>query len=139
MRCLYPCRGVTGRDLRFMVSADEVRGIQGWFIRRLGGFQIPSTQLLPPSVMESSYSSRRNAGHFSRRQHLRDGSLHPLKPGQLVSCQYRIEPSGLGVKIVPISICYINPSALGLRCPNCTSPLQVADYCTNSVNKTQNT
>ena len=33
-------RGVTGRDLRFMVSIDEVKGIQGWFIRRLGGFPI---------------------------------------------------------------------------------------------------
>src|SRR4028118_1327101 len=33
-------RGVTGRDLRFMVSADEIRGIQGWFIRRLGGFPV---------------------------------------------------------------------------------------------------
>ncbi|HTL90596.1 MAG TPA: 1-acyl-sn-glycerol-3-phosphate acyltransferase, partial [Leptolyngbya sp.] len=30
----------TGRALRFMVTADEVKGIQGWFIRQLGGFPI---------------------------------------------------------------------------------------------------
>ena len=33
-------RPVTGRDLRFMVSADEVKGLQGWLIRRLGGFAV---------------------------------------------------------------------------------------------------
>ena len=33
-------RPTTGRDLRFMVTADEVRGLQGWFIRRLGGFAV---------------------------------------------------------------------------------------------------
>jgi len=33
-------RGVTDRDLRFMVSADEVTGLQGWCIRRLGGFPV---------------------------------------------------------------------------------------------------
>jgi 1-acyl-sn-glycerol-3-phosphate acyltransferase len=29
-------RLVSGRDLRFMVSANEMKGVQGWFIRRLG-------------------------------------------------------------------------------------------------------
>lgn len=31
-------RTVTGRDLTFMVSANEASGLQGWFVRRLGGF-----------------------------------------------------------------------------------------------------
>ncbi|HEY9812864.1 MAG TPA: 1-acyl-sn-glycerol-3-phosphate acyltransferase, partial [Candidatus Sericytochromatia bacterium] len=26
---------VTGRDLRFMVSANEMEGLQGWFVQRL--------------------------------------------------------------------------------------------------------
>ena len=30
----------TGRYLRFMVTADEVYGLQGWAIRRLGGFPV---------------------------------------------------------------------------------------------------
>ena len=33
-------RNVSGRDLQFMVSANEVKGIQGWFIRRMGGFPV---------------------------------------------------------------------------------------------------
>jgi len=33
-------RLVTRRDLRFMVSANEMKGVQGWFIRRLGGFPV---------------------------------------------------------------------------------------------------
>jgi 1-acyl-sn-glycerol-3-phosphate acyltransferase len=31
---------VTGRHLRYMVTADEMQGAQGWFIRRMGGFPI---------------------------------------------------------------------------------------------------
>lgn len=33
-------RTVTGRDLRFMVTEDEMQGLQGWLIRQLGGFPI---------------------------------------------------------------------------------------------------
>jgi len=33
-------RLAAGRDLRFMVTADEMQGIQGWAIRRLGGFPV---------------------------------------------------------------------------------------------------
>ncbi|MEB3292008.1 MAG: 1-acyl-sn-glycerol-3-phosphate acyltransferase [Synechococcales bacterium] len=38
---------VTGRHLRFMVTQDEMRGLQGWFIRRLGGFPVDTRR---PSV-----------------------------------------------------------------------------------------
>jgi 1-acyl-sn-glycerol-3-phosphate acyltransferase len=37
-------RDIIGRDLRFMVWADEMKGLQGWFIRRLGGFPINPRQ-----------------------------------------------------------------------------------------------
>jgi 1-acyl-sn-glycerol-3-phosphate acyltransferase len=30
----------TGRDLRYMVSEDEMKGLQGWFIRNMGGFPV---------------------------------------------------------------------------------------------------
>ena len=33
-------RIVSGRDPHFMVSENEIKGIQGWFIRRMGGFPI---------------------------------------------------------------------------------------------------
>ena len=46
---------VSGRDLRFMVSANEVKGLQGWFIKRLGGFIafLNSPHSLSPSVINS--------------------------------------------------------------------------------------
>ena len=33
-------RRVTKKDCRFMVTKSEMRGIQGWFLRRLGCFSI---------------------------------------------------------------------------------------------------
>ena len=32
-------RLASGRDLHFMVSANETRGVQGWFISRMGDFR----------------------------------------------------------------------------------------------------
>jgi len=80
MRCLYlqTGRGVTGRDLRFMVSADEVRGIQGWF--DLGGF--PDKH---PAITTLRHESLLQQGEmlviFPEGNIFRDGSLHPLKLG----------------------------------------------------------
>ena len=39
-------RVTSGRDLHFMVSSSEMKGFQGWCIRRLGGFPINSKQLI---------------------------------------------------------------------------------------------
>ncbi|MEI7951947.1 MAG: lysophospholipid acyltransferase family protein, partial [Synechococcaceae cyanobacterium ELA182] len=33
-------RRVTGRDCRFMVTIDEMKGLQGWFLHRLGCFAV---------------------------------------------------------------------------------------------------
>ena len=33
-------RRVTGRDCRFMVTTTEMRGLQGWFLQRLGCFPV---------------------------------------------------------------------------------------------------
>ena len=33
-------RRVTGRDCRFMVTSDEMTGLQGWFLHRLGCFPV---------------------------------------------------------------------------------------------------
>jgi 1-acyl-sn-glycerol-3-phosphate acyltransferase len=33
-------RRVTGRDCRFMVTLDEMKGLQGWFLHRLGCFPV---------------------------------------------------------------------------------------------------
>ena len=40
-------RRVTNRDCRFMVTKSEMKGIQGWFLKRLGCFSIDQ---LSPSL-----------------------------------------------------------------------------------------
>ena len=46
-------RRVTNKDCRFMVTKSEMRGIQGWFLKRLGGFSINQ---LSPSLSTLRYA-----------------------------------------------------------------------------------
>ena len=102
-------RPATGRDLRFMVTADEVKGIQGWFIRRLGGF--------PVNVYRPTIASLRHGIDLLQQQAMlviypeggifRDRRIHRLKPGlaRLVLLAESAQPH-LGVKILPVSLHY---------------------------------
>jgi 1-acyl-sn-glycerol-3-phosphate acyltransferase len=101
---------VTGRVLRFMVTADEVKGLQGWFIRRLGGFPINTRQ---PGISALRHS-------VCLLQHgevlviFPEGNIYrqsaPLKPGLArLALQAEASQSSLDVQIVPISIQYSKP------------------------------
>ena len=124
-----------GRYLRFMVTADECVGIQGWFIRRLGGFPVhvrkPSVkslrhgvQLLQANEMLVIYPE----GNIFRDR------INPLKPG-LARIALRAERSrpDLNIKIVPITLKYSD------SCPRLRSsvtihvgnPLSVVNYTVN--------
>ena len=46
-------RRVTQKDCRFMVTRSEMRGIQGWFLKRLGCFSINQ---LSPSLSALRYA-----------------------------------------------------------------------------------
>jgi 1-acyl-sn-glycerol-3-phosphate acyltransferase len=102
-------RWVTGRDLRFMVTADEVKGLQGWLIRRLGGFAVNPKQ---PTIS----SLRRGVEILQNGEMLvifpeggifRDDQVHPLKPGLgRIAIQAEASKPGLGVKILPITLRY---------------------------------
>lgn len=43
-------RRVTGRDCRFMVSSDEMMGLQGWCLHRLGCFPVDTRRAGPGSL-----------------------------------------------------------------------------------------
>lgn len=128
----------TGRDLRFMVSANEVRGLQGWFIRRLGGFAIDTKH---PAIATLRHGVELlQAGEmlviFPEGNIFRDGLVHPLKPG-LARMALSAESShpGLKTKIVPIHMCYSEPfpqwgTEVTIRIG---AALNVADYNTGSV------
>jgi 1-acyl-sn-glycerol-3-phosphate acyltransferase len=133
-------RHITGRDLRFMVSADEVKGIQGWFIRRLGGFAINQRR---PDI-----SSLRHGIEILKQREMMvifpegwiyrypNGQIHPLKPGLArMALQAEQNNPELGVKIVPISISYSQPfPSWGTEVDvHIGEPLEVADYCQGNL------
>lgn len=133
-------RIVSGRDLRFMVTSTECTGIQGWFIRRLGGFAVNANH---PSV-----STLRHAVDILRcgeilvifpEGGIRKGKLHPLKPGisRLALSAQAIDHQ-LEVKILPVGITYSqeNPSWGTNVQINIGKPILVKDYMNGHLNGT---
>lgn len=126
-------RLVTGRDLRFMVSANEMRGLQGWFIRRLGGFPVDTEQ---PGIGSFRRGVEILRGGemmvvFPEGGIFRDHCIHPLKRGLArMALHAELEQPGLGVKVVPIHLHYSQPYpswGSDIRV-NIGSPLEVAKY-----------
>ena len=121
-----------GRYPRFMVTADECLGVQGWFIRRLGGFPVhvrkPSVKSLRHGV--DLLMDREMLVIYPEGDIYRD-RIHPLKPGLArIALRAARSKRNLDVKIVPISIEYSQP------CPKWRDsakvvvgkPMLVADY-----------
>lgn len=133
-------RCVTGRDLRFMVTITECQGLQGWFVRRMGGF--------PVDPQRPSISTLRHTVELLQREEMlviypeggifRDGKVHPLKPGiARLALNAESSNSGLGIKIVPVGINYSESYPtwgtdvsihIGL-------PIEVADYAQDPVKR----
>lgn len=126
---------ITGRHLRYMVSADEVTGLQGWFIRRLGGFPINTKR---PAIASLRHGvDLLEAGEtlviFPEGNIFREDRVQSLKPGLArLAIQAEMQKKNLGVQIIPISVHYSH-SLVPWRCrvKVCISPtIQVAEYCT---------
>ncbi|MEA5532960.1 1-acyl-sn-glycerol-3-phosphate acyltransferase [Crocosphaera sp. XPORK-15E] len=131
-------RWVSGRDLRFMVTSSEITGIQGWFIRRLGGF--------PIDVNHPAMSSLRHSVEvlklgemlviFPEGGIFRDTQIHPLKRGVArIALEVESQQPGCGVKILPVSIQYNQPyPSWGSDVTvNIGPPLDVAAYDTQGM------
>ena len=126
-------RAVTGRDLRFMVSASEVRGLQGWFIHRLGGFPIDQSR---PGISSLRHGVELlGQGEvmviFPEGGIFRDREVHSLKPGLArLALQAQSIQTDQDVQIVPISIAY-DPVIPHWGCDvevNIGKPLNVRHY-----------
>lgn len=129
---------VTGRYLRFMVTANEVTGLQGWFIRRLGGFPVNPQR---PGVSSLRYGlellkQEEMLVIFPEGAIFRDRTVHPLKTGlaRLAIQAETLQPD-LGVKIVPIYLAYDQPyPSWGTRVQlNIGTPISVNAYLTGSA------
>lgn len=105
-------RPVTGRDPYFMVSADEMTGIQGWIIRRFGGFPVNTLQpgIAPLRYAVELLQASKMIVIFPEGNIFRDRTLQCLKPG-LARLAIQAESScpGLGVQIVPLWLDYGQP------------------------------
>ena len=112
-------RRVTNKDSRFMVTNSEMRGIQGWFLKRLGCFSINQFK---PSVSELRYA----VNLIERREQLvvfpegkinRYGKKLVLKEGLYRLARLatkKIKP----ITIIPIGIAYseVYPKFRGKFC-----------------------
>ena len=103
---------ITGRNSRIMVTTDEMSGIQGWFLRRLGCFEIDTTK---PSMAVIRHSVELlHQGEmltiFPEGNLIRDGVLHPLKEGlsRIAMQAVSLKPD-LDLKIIPINLDYEHP------------------------------
>jgi 1-acyl-sn-glycerol-3-phosphate acyltransferase len=103
-------RLATGRDLRFMVSSNEMdRKVQGWFIRRLGGFAVnpkrPSSESLYHSIDLLCQGEMLVIFPEGNIYHQR--VVESLKRGlAAIALQAQAKLPEETVKIVPISIHY---------------------------------
>lgn len=101
-------RKVTGRDLRFMVTHDEVKGIQGWFIKRLGGFAIDTRRPGVGSLRHGIELLQRGEMMviFPEGNIFRERSVQPLKAGFARLALQATAHEDLNVQVVPISLTY---------------------------------
>jgi 1-acyl-sn-glycerol-3-phosphate acyltransferase len=102
-------RLVTGRDMHFMVTQDEAKGLQGWILERLGGFPInpknPSIASLRHGI--KVLQEREMMVVFPEGNIFRTNEIHPLKPGLIrLALQAEAGEPDLGVKVVPITLNY---------------------------------
>ncbi len=100
-------RRVTGRDCRFMVTLDEMQGIQGWFLYRLGCFPVNQNR---PSLASLRYAVDLLAGGeqlvvFPEGRIRRDAGPIRLHQG-LARLALLAASQGVGVPVVPVGIAY---------------------------------
>ncbi len=103
---------VSGRHLYFMVAAEEVRGFQGWWIRRLGGFPVqrekPGREALTQAV--TLLSQGNSLVMFPEGKISRDGTLLPLKPGPVhLALQAVQQNPELVLHLLPVYLRYSHP------------------------------
>ena len=121
-------RRITKKDCRFMVTNNEMRGIQGWFLKRLGCFSInqvsPSLSVLRNVV--NLIVSRRQLVVFPEGKINKYGKNLILKEGLYRLAKLaskKINP----ITVVPIGIAYseVNPKFRGKFCLCFGEPIKI--------------
>jgi len=124
-------RRVTQKDCRFMVTRSEMRGIQGWFLKRLGCFSINQ---LSPSLSALRYAIEliekgEQLVVFPEGKINRYGKELVLKEGLYRLARLATKKTK-SILIIPIGIAYSNGSPM-FRSEFCLSfgkPIAIYDY-----------
>ena len=131
-------RRVTKKDCRFMVTKSEMRGIQGWFLKRLGCFSINQ---LSPSLSALRYAidlieKGEQLVVFPEGKINRYGKKLVLKEGLYRLARLATKKTNL-ITIVPIGIAYseISPKFRSKVSLCLGEPLIISDNINFSINE----
>ncbi|AUC62004.1 lysophosphatidic acid acetyltransferase [Cyanobacterium sp. HL-69] len=133
----------SGRNPHFMVSANEMKGIQGWFIRRLGGFPVNTEH---PGIESLKYSFEllcqgEMVVIFPEGGIFRTKEVQPLKRGvaKIALDTEEVKPE-VATKILPVKITYDQeiPKRGASVEVNIGKPLMVKKYCSSSQSAKRN-
>ena len=123
-------RRVTKKDCRFMVTKSEMRGIQGWFLKRLGCFSINQ---LSPSLSALRYAidlieKGEQLVVFPEGKINKYGKKLVLKEGLYRLA--RLARKKTTIIIIPIGIAYskVPPKFRGEFCLSFGKPIAIDDY-----------
>ncbi|MFM2205331.1 MAG: hypothetical protein RLZZ560_726, partial [Cyanobacteriota bacterium] len=100
-------RRVTGRDCRFMVTLDEMTGLQGWFLQRLGCFPVNPRRPTAASLrfaLELLEDGQQLVVFPEGRIMQDDGPLRLMQG--LARLAALAEGQGVAVPVVPVGIGY---------------------------------
>ncbi|MBF2057490.1 MAG: 1-acyl-sn-glycerol-3-phosphate acyltransferase [Cyanobacterium sp. T60_A2020_053] len=99
----------SGRDLHFMVSANEMKGLQGWYIRKMGGFPV-NTERPQPHTLNHSFELLSNGEMvviFPEGGIFRGAPVQPLKRGVAkIALDVAQAKADLPITILPVSVKY---------------------------------
>ena len=131
-------RRVTQKDCRFMVTKSEMKGIQGWFLKRLGCFSINQ---LSPSLSVLRYAvdlivKKRQLVVFPEGKINKYGKKIVLKQGLFRLAKLAMKKTNF-ITIVPIGIAYSNVSPIfrGKVSLCFGEPLIINDHMNLSINE----
>ena len=124
-------RRVTKKDCRFMVTKSEMKGIQGWFLKRLGCFSINQ---LSPSLSTLRYAidlieKGEQLVVFPEGKINKYGRRLVLKEGLYRLARLATKKTE-SIFIIPIGIAYskISPSFRSEFCLSFGKPIAMSDY-----------
>ena len=124
-------RRVTNKDCKFMVTKSEMKGIQGWFLKRLGCFSINQ---LSPSLSTLRYAidlikKKEQLVVFPEGKINKYGRKLVLKEGLYRLARLATKKTE-SITIIPIGIAYskVSPEFRSEFCLSFGQPIEMNDY-----------